>query len=245
MTDHDRDRPAIRMENVGVRFGAATALDGVNLSLGAGSIAALCGPNSAGKSSALRLVCGLLRPSSGSGEVLGESLAAWPAHRRARIGYMAQHTVLYDELTVAENLGFRAAAMGLAQHREHAREALHAHRLGSVQAQRVAALSGGWRQRVAFCAAVLAQPRLLLLDEPTAGLDAQARADLWTELRALTAVGVTVLVSTHDAAEAALCDALILLERGRVMYAGAPDAHWSAHDLSALRTAAAVGMRAA
>ena len=245
--DHDRDRgrPAIRMENVSVRFGAATALDGVSLTLRAGSIAALCGPNGAGKSSALRLVCGLLRPSSGSGEVLGESLAARPARRRARIGYMAQHTVLYDELTVAENLGFRAAAMGLAQHRERAREALHAHHLGSVQARRVGALSGGWRQRVAFCAAVLGRPRLLLLDEPSAGLDAQARADLWTELRALAAAGVTVLVSTHDAAEAALCDVLILLERGRVKFVGAPGAHWSARDLSALRTAAAVGMRAA
>lgn len=245
MTNCDRDRPTIRMENVCVRFGAVTALDGVSLTLPAGSIAALCGPNGAGKSSALRLVCGLLRPSSGSGEVLGESLAARPARRRAHIGYMAQHTVLYDELTVAENLGFRAAAMGLAQHHELAREALQAHRLGSVRAQRVGTLSGGWRQRVAFCAALLARPRLLLLDEPGAGLDAQARADLWSELRALAAAGVTVLVSTHDAAEAALCDVLILLERGRLKFAGIPGAHWSAHDLSALRSAAAVGMRTA
>ena len=235
---------AIRLEGVGVRFGAMAALSDVDLAIPAGSIAALCGPNGAGKSSAIRVVCGLLRPSRGSGEVLGESLAARPARRRARIGYMAQHTVLYDELTVLENLCFRAAVMGLPQHRERAHEALHEHRLEGVRTQRVGALSGGWRQRVAFCVARLARPRLLLLDEPTAGLDAQARGELWAELRTLAASGVTVLVSTHDAAEAALCDALIVLERGRVVFCGAPGARWSSHELEALRTAAAVGMQA-
>ena len=234
---------AIRFERVSVRFGPVWALSDVSLAIPTGSIAALCGPNGAGKSSAIRVVCGLLRPSSGGGEVLGELLAARPAQRRARIGYMAQHTVLYDELTVLENLAFRAAVMGLERHRERAHEALVEHRLDSVRAQRVGLLSGGWRQRVAFCVAQLARPRLLLLDEPTAGLDADARSTLWAELRALAATGVTVLVSTHDAAEAALCDLLIVLERGRVAFCGAPRAHWSAHELGALRTAAAIGMR--
>ena len=182
---------AIRFERVSVRFGPVWALSDVSLAIPTGSIAALCGPNGAGKSSAIRVVCGLLRPSSGGGEVLGELLAARPAQRRARIGYMAQHTVLYDELTVLENLAFRAAVMGLARHRERAHEALVEHRLDSVRAQRVGLLSGGWRQRVAFCVAQLARPRLLLLDEPTAGLDADARSTLWAELRALAATGVT------------------------------------------------------
>ena len=239
------EHPAIRFDQVGVRFGAVTALVHVSFAVQGGSVTALCGPNGAGKSSVIRVVCGLLRASSGRGEVLGESLDARPARRRAQIGYMAQHTVLYDELSVAENLGFRAAVMGLPRHRERAREALHEHALGSVQAQRVGALSGGWRQRVAFCVAQLARPHLLLLDEPTAGLDADARDALWAELRALAASGVTVLISTHDAAEAALCDALIVLERGRVAFAGAPAERWSAHDLQALRTAATVGMQAA
>ncbi len=236
---------AIRFDGVSVRFGTVAALDGVDLVVRCGNIVGLCGPNGAGKSSAIRVVCGLLRPSAGHGEVLGESLAARPARRRAHIGYMAQHSVLYDELSVGENLGFRAAVMGLPCPRERARQALHEHGLGTLRTARVGSLSGGWRQRVAFCAAQLARPQLLLLDEPTAGLDGSARAALWAELRALASHGVTLLVSTHDPAEAALCDALIVLERGRIVFAGAPGQHWSARELDALRTAAAVAMRPA
>jgi ABC-2 type transport system ATP-binding protein len=234
---------AIRFDHVGLRHGAVDALKGVSLAVRRGSLCALCGPNGAGKSSALRIVCGLARPSAGSGEVLGEALSARPARRRAQIGYMAQHTVLYDELTVVENLRFRAAVMGLARASQRAEEALHEHQLDDVRSQRVGHLSGGWRQRVAFCAARLARPRLLLLDEPTAGLDADARSTLWVELRAAAAAGVTVLVSTHDAAEAALCDTLVVLDAGRVAFAGAPAQHWSAHELDALRAAAAIGMK--
>ena len=236
---------AIRFDAVGLAFGKVVALAEVDLVVRSGNLCALCGPNGAGKSSAMRIVCGLTRPSSGTGSVLGEALSARPARRRARIGYMAQHTVLYDELSVLENLGFRAAVMGLARPRERAREALHEHRLDAVAARRVGDLSGGWRQRVAFCSALLARPRLLLLDEPTAGLDAAARAELWAGLRALGAAGVTVLISTHDPAEAALCDTLIVLDRGRVAFSGAPSAHWPAPELAALRAAAAIVMRAA
>jgi ABC-2 type transport system ATP-binding protein len=239
------DTSTIRFEGVGVRFGAIAALSDASFRVSSGSICALCGPNGAGKSSTLRVVCGLLRPDTGHGEVLGETLAARPARRRERIGYMAQRTVLYDELSVAENIGFRAAVMGLARHRDRAREALHAHGLDSVRAARVGSLSGGWRQRVAFCAALLAQPRLLLLDEPTAGLDAVARTTLWAELRRLASGGVSMLVSTHDPAEAALCDALVVLERGRIVFSGTPAQRWSAHDLAALQTVGAVGLRVA
>lgn len=240
-----RDDLTIRFEHVGLLFGRLAVLTDLSFELRSGSICALCGPNGAGKSSTLRIVCGLLEPSAGAGEVLGEALSARPSRRRAHIGYMAQHTVLYNELSVAENIGFRAAVMGLAQPRDRAREALHAHGLGSVRGARVGSLSGGWRQRVAFCAALIASPRLLLLDEPTAGLDAAARASLWSELRTLADSGVTVLVSTHDPAEAALCDTLVVLERGRVVFSGTPAQHWLAGDLSALRSAAAVAMRAA
>ncbi len=208
---------AIRFDNVSVRYGKTLALDRVSFTIPVGSIVALCGPNGAGKSSTIRVVCGLLRPDAGAGEVLGESLAVRPARRRAQIGYMAQHTVLYDELSVAENLGFRASVMGLPDHRARASEALHEHGLASVAATRVGHLSGGWRQRVAFGVARLAQPRLMLLDEPTAGLDVNARDTLWTELRALAQRGVTTLVSTHDAVEAARCDARIVLDQGSVV----------------------------
>jgi ABC-2 type transport system ATP-binding protein len=234
---------AIRFENVGLRFGSVEALAGVSLNVPRGSLCALCGPNGAGKSSAIRLVCGLVQPTAGRGEVLGEALSARPARRRAQVGYMAQHTMLYDELTVSENLCFRAAVMGLPEPRARAEAALHADRLDGVRGQRVGHLSGGWRQRVAFCAARLAQPNLLVLDEPTAGLDADARATLWAELRASARAGVTVLVSTHDAAEAALCDLLIVLAHGRAMFTGAPAAHWSPPELAALRTAAGIGMK--
>jgi ABC-2 type transport system ATP-binding protein len=234
--------PAIRFDAVGVRFGAITALAKVNLRVASGSLCALCGPNGAGKSTTIKLVCGLLAPTTGHGSVLGESLTARPARRRAAIGYMAQHTVLYDELSVTENLRFRAGAMGLANAARHAAETLRAHRLGDVADQRVGRLSGGWRQRVAFAVARLASPRLLLLDEPSAGLDAAARGMLWAELRTLADAGTTLLVSTHDAAEAALCDALVVLEHGRVVFTGTPADRWSTRQLLSLRTAAAIGM---
>ena len=234
---------AIRFEGVGMRYGRRAALDHVAFTVERGCIAALCGPNGAGKSSAMRIVCGLLRPSSGGGEVLGEMLSARHARRRARIGYMAQHTVLYDELTVVENLAFRAAAMGLSSAGSQACEAIAAHGLGDVRQMRVGALSGGWRQRVAFCAAQLARPELMVLDEPTAGLDATARTELWARLRALAAGGTTLLVSTHDPAEAAGCDTLIVLDAGRAVFHGAPGERWSATELAALRTAALVSMR--
>ncbi len=236
---------AIRLEAVSVRFGARLALEAVDARVPRACIAALCGPNGAGKSTLIRIVCGLLRPSAGRGSVLGEALDARPLLRRARIGYMAQHTVLYDELTVTENLAFRAGAMGLPAACARGRSAIAAHDLASVAGARVGSLSGGWRQRVAFAVAQLAEPELLLLDEPTAGLDADARATLWRALRELARLGTTVLVSTHDAAEAACCDHLLVLSQGRVTFDGSPAAHWSAHELQALRVAATIGTRAA
>lgn len=236
---------AIRLEAVSHRFGAKLALDAVDACVPRGCITALCGPNGAGKSTLIRIVCGLLRPSAGHGAVLGEALDARPTRRRARIGYMAQHTVLYDELSVTENLAFRAGAMGLRDASARSRDALAVHGLASVAGSRVGSLSGGWRQRVAFAVAQLARPDLLLLDEPTAGLDADARADLWRALRELARLGTTVLVSTHDAAEAACCDHLLVLAQGRVTLDGSPEAHWSVDQLHALRVAAAIGTQAA
>ena len=234
---------AVEFDRVSVRFGTAVALDGVSLRIEAGRLCALCGPNGAGKSTSIRLICGLQRPSSGRGAVLGEALDAQPVHRRAQIGYMAQHTVLYDELSVAENLQFRAGVMGLDRAHTRAAQALDQHRLHAVARQRVGVLSGGWRQRVAFAVALLAAPRLLLLDEPTAGLDVAARAELWRTLREQVAQGLTAIVSSHDPAEAALCDQLILLDRGQLRFQGSPALHWNASELDALRTAAAIGMR--
>jgi len=236
---------AIQFEQVDVRYGEALALEAVSFSLPVGGICALCGPNGAGKSTTIKLICGLLRPSSGRGQVLGEALAARPARRRAQIGYMAQSTVLYNELSVRENLRFRAGVMGLADAAGRSALALDEYGLDEVAQQRVGALSGGWRQRVAFAVAQLACPRLLLLDEPTAGLDASARASLWAKLRELVNAGVTAVVSSHDHAEAALCDRLIVLERGRLSFEGTPAQRWSAGALAALRTAAAIGRGAA
>jgi len=236
---------AIQFEQVGVRYGAALALEAVSFSLPVGGICALCGPNGAGKSTTIKLICGLLRPSSGRGQVLGEALAARPARRRAQIGYMAQSTVLYNELSVRENLRFRAGVMGLADAAGRSALALDEHGLDEVAQQRVGALSGGWRQRVAFAVAQLAWPRFLLLDEPTAGLDAGARGSLWAKLRDLVNAGATAVVSSHDPAEAALCDQLIVLERGRLRFEGTPSQRWSAGELAAPRTAAAIGTGAA
>lgn len=172
MTNGAVDQDAIWFDSVTVRIRGVAALDNVNLNVRSGSVCGLCGPNGAGKSTAIRVVCGLQLPSSGCGMVLGESLDERRSRRRARIGYMAQRAVLYDELTVAENFKFRAAVKGIQHSRQRADECLGEHGLEHLATSRVGTLSGGWRQRVAFGAALLSRPRLLLLDEPTAGLDA-------------------------------------------------------------------------
>jgi ABC-2 type transport system ATP-binding protein len=213
---------AVTFNHVSMQFGDIAALHDVSFRLKAGSICGLIGANGAGKTTLLRILCALLKPTDGNGEVLGESLHARPAMRRARMGYMAQHSTLYDELSVLENLQFRAHAMGLDQPMQQAQQALQTYGLASIAKQRVGTLSGGWRQRTAFAAALISRPELIVLDEPTAGVDVEARQSFFNELIPMTVQGVTVLISTHDFAEAARCDTLLMLHQGRVCFNGSP-----------------------
>ena len=225
------DDLALRTRELRKRFGAITALDGLSLAILRGEIYGLLGANGAGKTTALRIVCGLLQADAGDGHCLGRPLGTTPAG----LGYMPQRGGLYDDLSVAENLRFFARAQGLRRPEAAVVDTLEKHHLGARAAQRVGVLSGGWRQRVALAASLLHEPKLLLLDEPSAGLDPLAREALWRRLRALTTLGTTVLVTTHYADEAERCDRIGYLDAGRLRIEGAPDRIAEQVDISVWR----------
>lgn len=204
--------PLVAVHGLVKRYGGRTVLDGLGFTLAPGAILGFVGANGGGKTTALRILAGLLRPDAGGGEVLGVDLAR-PAALRGRVGYMAQRLGLYPDLTVAENLRFHAAA-----HRLPAAAAGDAARrcgLAPVLTTRFDRLSGGWARRAQFAAVTVARPLLLLLDEPTAGLDPLTRRELWRWLGASAAEGAAVVISTHDLAEAERCPAIIHFEDGR------------------------------
>ncbi len=200
------------------RFGTVTALDELSLTLRHGEIYGLLGPNGAGKTTALRIICGLLVADAGDGHCLTAPLGT----RAVGLGYLPQGGGLYDDLTVSENLRFFARAHGLSRPADRVSATLAGHGLMEHACQRVGTLSGGWRQRVALAAALMHAPQLLLLDEPTAGLDAQARERLWQQLRTLSAQAVTILITTHYADEAERCDRIGYLTAGRLRAEGSP-----------------------
>lgn len=210
---------ALELTDITKRYGKHVALNGLSLSVRRGEIFGLLGANGAGKSTTVRILCGLLAKDGGTGHCLGQPLGRAHPH----IGYMPQRGSLYDDLTVQENLRFFAGAHGLADPLLIAVEVMKTHDLSARADQRVSHLSGGWRQRVAFAAALIHQPTLLILDEPTAGLDPQARNHLWREIRRLASIeGVSVLVTTHHALEAERCDRIGYLSAGRLEVAGQP-----------------------
>lgn len=208
---------AICVRGLHKTFDGVTVLDSLDLHIGYGEIYGLLGANGAGKSTAVRLLCGLLAADAGSGGCLGRPLgSALP-----ELGYVPQRGNLYNDLTIRENLTFFAAARALDSVSQRVQSTLVEHGLVERAGQRVGSLSGGWRQRVAFAAALLHQPRLLVLDEPGAGLDLQARARLWAAIRQQAEQhGSTVLVTTHYAEEAARCDRVGYLHGGRLVAEG-------------------------
>ena len=210
--------PALSLNKVIKRYSNVEALCGLSLSIPVGQIYGLLGANGAGKTTALRIICGLVAPDSG--ELTG--LAGLRGVARRQLGYVPQRGGLYDDLSVIENLRFRARAYALAQPASLVNAALQEHGLTERSQQRVGNLSGGWRQRVALAAAMLHQPKLMLLDEPTAGLDAEAREQLWQRLRANAARGVTQLITSHYAEEAERCDRIGYLGAGHLLAEGVP-----------------------
>jgi ABC-2 type transport system ATP-binding protein len=214
---------AIDVAGLNKSFGARHVVRDVAIQVEQGRITGFLGPNGAGKTTTLRMLCGLLTPDSGSGRVLGFDFPREAAAIKRRTGYMTQRFSLYEDLTIEENLTFIARVYGL--DRVHARVGESLEKLGLQDRRRQLAgqLSGGWKQRLALAAAVLHEPQLLLLDEPTAGVDPQARRDFWDEIHTLADSGITVLVSTHYMDEAERCHDIAYIFYGELIARGTGD----------------------
>jgi ABC-2 type transport system ATP-binding protein len=217
MTDY-----AIDVRGLSKSFGDKMVVDGLDLRVERGAIYGFLGPNGSGKTTTIRMLCGLLTADAGEGTCLGLDVRRDSAAIKSQVGYMTQKFTWWEDLTIEENLRFAARMHGLANARSVVDAALE--RLGLVQRRRQLAgqLSGGWKQRLALAACLLHQPRLLLLDEPTAGVDPKARREFWAEIHTLAREGLTVLVSTHYMDEAERCHRLAYIAFGKLLAEGAP-----------------------
>ena len=217
---------AISARALSKRFGDVIAVAGVDLQIPTGQIYGFLGPNGSGKTTMIRMLCGLLTPSGGEVRVLGLEIPAQAETLRRKIGYMTQKFSLYDDLTVAENMQFMARVHGLS-HRGAAlriEELLERYALSSMRQRFAGAMSGGQRQRLALAVATLHAPTLLFLDEPTSAVDPENRRDFWEKLFDLSDAGTTILVSTHYMDEAERCHQLAILETGHMRNQGTPQA---------------------
>jgi ABC-2 type transport system ATP-binding protein len=256
---------AIEVHGLTRRFGTLVAVDNAELSIPRGRIYGFLGPNGSGKSTTIRMLCGLIRPTSGTIRVLGLDIPRQAESLRTLIGYMTQRFSLWEDLSARENLAFMASIYTLAP--EHAAQriaaAVEEYRLSEFLDRPAGTLSGGQKQRLALAAATLHEPPLLMLDEPTSAVDPQSRRDFWESLFTLAARGTTILVSTHYMDEAERCHALAILDRGRIVANGPPQklmaelplqvieietedtvgARAALHGLDSLRSLAQLGLR--
>jgi ABC-2 type transport system ATP-binding protein len=213
----------IAVEGLTKRFGDKIAVDQVSLTVERGEIVGFLGPNGSGKTTTIRMICGLLTPDEGTGTVLGFDVAGDGLSIKREVGYMTQRFSLYEDLTIAENLDFVARLYNLEPRAEHVARTLDSLGLNSRRDQLAGTLSGGWKQRLALAACIMHSPKLLLLDEPTAGVDPKARRDFWDEIHRLAADGLTVLVSTHYMDEAERCHRIAYISYGRLIAVGTVD----------------------
>ena len=214
------EAPAISVKGLTKVFGKTTVVDHVDMEVPRGSIYGFLGPNGSGKTTTIRLMCGLLTPDAGEGTTLGYDIRKEARAIKENVGYMTQKFSLYGDLTIRENLDFMARMYRLKNRRKVVAETLDTLGLTARANQLAGNLSGGWKQRLALAACMQHKPRLLLLDEPTAGVDPKARRDFWDEIRRLSKQGVTVLVSTHYMDEAIQCDALAYIAYGKKLIDG-------------------------
>jgi ABC-2 type transport system ATP-binding protein len=219
--------PVINLSGLTRTFGPKVAVDRLDLEVWRGQVFGFLGPNGAGKSTLMRMIVGAMSPSAGRAEVLGLALPEQAERLRERIGYMPQAFSLYTDLSVEENLSFAAEIFSLGgrdrnERRRHVETALSTYGLEERRGERAADLSGGWKQRLALAVATIHQPQLLVLDEPTAGVDPEQRRLLWDRLFGMAAQGVTLRVSTHSMDEAARCHRLCMMRRGKVVAVGSP-----------------------
>ena len=214
---------AIDVHGLNKSFGELHAVRDVSIKVIEGHITGFLGPNGSGKTTTLRMLCGLLTPDSGSGQVLGLDFPREAEAIKRQTGYMTQRFSLYEDLTIEENLSFIARVYGLNRITARVDETLEKLGLQHRRKQLAGQLSGGWKQRLALAASVMHEPRLLLLDEPTAGVDPQARRDFWDEIHRLADDGMTVLVSTHYMDEAERCHEIAYIFNGELIAEGTAD----------------------
>jgi ABC-2 type transport system ATP-binding protein len=212
--------PVIDVRGLTKTFGQRKAVDDVDLSVAEGEIVGFLGPNGSGKTTTIRLICGLLKPDAGEGTVLGYDIRRDAEAIKRNVGYMTQRFSFYEDLTIRENLEFVARLYALPNLRRTVDETLDNLGLTSRQHQLAGTLSGGWKQRLALAACIMHKPRLLLLDEPTAGVDPKARREFWDEIHRLAEDGLTVLVSTHYMDEAERCHRIVYIAYGAIVARG-------------------------
>lgn len=211
---------AIDVRGMTKRFGSMTAVDHIDLQVASGEICGFLGPNGSGKTTFIRMLCGLLRADEGSGTCLGRDVIAETEAIKRHVGYMTQKFSFWEDLTIAENLDFVARMYGIENRTQAVKESLDRLGLQQRKHQLAGQLSGGWKQRLALAACLIHRPRLLLLDEPTAGVDPKARREFWEEIHALAAEGLTFLITTHYMDEAERCHRLAFILRGRLLAHG-------------------------
>ncbi|RWL19780.1 MAG: ABC transporter ATP-binding protein [Mesorhizobium sp.] len=214
---------AIDVHGLVKRFGDKTVVDHVTMTVAEGEIVGFLGPNGSGKTTTIRIMCGLLTPDEGEGTVLGFDIRSDSLRIKREVGYMTQKFSFYEDLTIAENLEFVARLYGLKPLNEHVGRTLEDLGLTSRKDQLAGTLSGGWKQRLALAACIMHKPRLLLLDEPTAGVDPKARREFWDEIHGLASSGLTVLVSTHYMDEAERCHRISYISYGKMLATGTVD----------------------
>jgi ABC-2 type transport system ATP-binding protein len=229
-------KPVIVTDKLSKRFGDLVAVKDLSLRVEKGEIFGVLGPNGAGKSTTIRMLCGILDPTSGSGTVVGFDIAREPEKIKANIGYMTQRFSLYEDLTVYENLEFYAGIYGIGRRDRKKRldDVIATAGLEDRRRQLAGTLSGGWKQRVALAAATIHRPPLIFLDEPTAGVDPVTRRGFWDEIHRLAATGTTILVTTHYMDEAERCHRLAFIFAGLLLDEGRPDEVIARRQLSAI-----------
>jgi len=231
-------RWAIDVSGLNKHFGDKHVVRDLSLQVGEGQIFGFLGPNGSGKTTSIRMLCGLLTPDSGRGTCLGFDLIRETAAIKREVGYMTQRFSLWEDLTIRENLDFVARMYGMRERRRAVAAAIDELGLGERREQLAGALSGGWKQRLSLAACLLHRPRLLLLDEPTAGVDPKARREFWEEIHRLAAGGIAVLVSTHYMDEAERCHRLAYIAWGRLLAVGSGAEIVAGQGLAAWRVSA-------
>ncbi len=219
-THSNDDELAIDVRGMTKRFGKLTAVDHIDLQVPRGTICGFLGPNGSGKTTFIRMLCGLLRADEGSGACLGFDVIHESDQIKRQVGYMTQRFSFYEDLTIAENLDFVARMYNVANRRATVAASIERLGLADRQHQLAGELSGGWKQRLALAACMLHDPKLLLLDEPTAGVDPQARRDFWEHIHELANQGLTFLIATHYMDEAERCHRLAYIGYGKLLVQG-------------------------